>query len=540
MTAQSGHFPTLPPLPLQGKNPAFANIKSFTVYLPEHHTHKAPEPMAPINSLPAELLVAVFVILRETASPLPWTRVMLVCRHWYEVICSSPGLWSTLVFDQRCSAEVLKTLLPRSGGLRLDLSLDLHAVDPGQVLETLRPHAGRLQSLAIQFSPDQLDDICRRLESVSSAMVSLTLHCLTAQAPIFPLDPDAFPSLRSLYAIQVLPRPLAPMPRGVTRLELTQIWHAIHAEEDHWQYDLLSTIAALPGLEYLVLHDALPPCMAFEDVSMATVTLPCLRELEVSETIEDFKLFLQYVTIPAEAHLTIVARVRDAMWEPDVAGVLFAILPDNFDETLPMFHPTHALRLFAGHTVDGPLALSGYWGDGAVGPDDPAEWAIVLPDCGDLLTDTVSLSLMELPRLMPPAGLVHLELHIAPRILLFDVDWAAVLSGFPLLLTLAIGSLWKAEAVVTALYKHTELLPELSTLMLCLEEVTADPARGPRAPPEADVPRREIEHVVVVEADSEETAEPYIAGTFLGSMLQSSNYVFEHSRCLACHVSSRL
>ncbi|KAL1936872.1 hypothetical protein VTO73DRAFT_6214, partial [Trametes versicolor] len=277
MTAQSGH---LPPLPLQGKNPAFANIKSFTVYLPEHHTHKAPEPMAPINSLPAELLVAVFVILRETASPLPWTRVMLVCRHWYEVICSSPGLWSTLVFDQRCSAEVLKTLLPRSGGLRLDLSLDLHAVDPGQVLETLRPHAGRLQSLAIQFSPDQLDDICRRLESVSSAMVSLTLHCLTAQAPIFPLDPDAFPSLRSLYAIQVLPRPLAPMPRGVTRLELTQIWHAIHAEEDHWQYDLLSTIAALPGLEYLVLHDALPPCMAFEDVSMATVTLPCLRELE--------------------------------------------------------------------------------------------------------------------------------------------------------------------------------------------------------------------------------------------------------------------
>ncbi|KAI0635464.1 hypothetical protein C8Q77DRAFT_708161 [Trametes polyzona] len=491
--------------------------------------------MAPIDRLPTELLAAVFSSLRRIARTPPWVRVLLVCRRWHEVACSSPTLWVNLVCNNRCTIEVLQILLLRSASLGLTLSLDLHMTDVGGMLGALQVHVGRLQSLTLQFWPAQLDEVARHLQAVSRAIVTLALHCLTDQAPVFPYDPDSFPSVRTLRATQVLPRPRHSVPGGITRLELIQIWHAAPVEDEHWQYALLSTLASLPDLQYLILQDALPPCLAAGGAGMRSVTLPALRELRLSETIEDIKLFLHYITVPPEARVTIVARTDGSMWEPDAAGVWLTILPDNVAHNLPMIPQSRALRLFAGHTHKGPLALSG---SGLVGQgdlDEPA-WAIILPDCGEILSDAVFHALDDLPRVVPPTSLVHLELHIAPRIFIFDVNWTAVLSSLPHLRSLVIGSLWKAERVVTSLYQHSDLLPELQSLELCLEEVSADPARGPRSPPNPDIPPRMLEKVVVTQAD--DAPVPYIQGTMVGSMIHSEHYEFKHSWCAACHVSS--
>ncbi|KAI0635463.1 hypothetical protein C8Q77DRAFT_707968 [Trametes polyzona] len=491
--------------------------------------------MAPIDKLPTELLATIFSILRTIPRSPSWVRVLLVCRHWYEVACSSPGLWTPLVCNRRCTVQVLQVLLSRSAALSLQLSLDLHAAYVGVMLAALHPHTDRLQSLALRFSPAQLDDLGRHLTAVSHATTALDLHCLTDQAPLFPFNPEAFPLLRTLRATQVLPRPQRPMHGGITRLELTQIWHAPRTEDEQWQYDLLSSIASLPDLEYLVLQDALPPCIVAGGAGMRSVTLPSLRALQLSETIEDIRLFLHYVAVPPDARVAIIARTDGSMWEPDVAGVWLAILPENVSENLPMIPESRALRLFAGHNHKGPLALSGSALVETGDLDEPA-WAIILPDCGEILSDAVFHALNDLPRVVPPPTLVHLELHIAPRIFIFDVNWTAVLSSLPHLRSLVIGSLWKAERVITSLYQNRDVLPELQSLELCLEEVSADPQRGPLPPPNADIPPRVLEKVVITQAD--DAPIPYIEGTMVGSMLRPLRYEFKHSWCAACHVSS--
>ncbi|KAI0368555.1 hypothetical protein BV20DRAFT_947907 [Pilatotrama ljubarskyi] len=488
--------------------------------------------MAHMDNLPTELLLAVFLLLRDD-HPTSWTRVLSVCRRWYEVAITAPILWAKLAIDERCDPDRFATLLERSEALDLDLSLDVHSVDFGPLFDTLQPHAARIRSLSLRFSPEQTTDLQRRLEAVSHTIHSLALHCLASEAPKLVMDPPAFPSLHSLRATQILPRPKHKMP-GVAELLLNQVWHAVHPGDDVAQYDLLTALDAFPALENLVLHDALPPCMSVDNATTAHAILSKLRHVELNETFEDIKLFLSHVTIPAEAQLTVLARVGEAMWEPEQAGVLLGILPEDHQATVPMIRHTCALQLFAGHTEDGPLTFMG-------SPDEhaqqPEAWTVIFPDCGEALPEALPVALLELPRVIEPSSLLHLELHTAPHVLLFDLDWKAVLEPFSRLRMLGVGSVWKAEDVVTMLYKNPDVLPELRELELCLDEVKVDPRQGPLPPPE-DIPPRVVERIIVMQTD--DAPEPYFEGTLLGSMLRSTHYMFKHSSCSACHVKGRV
>ncbi|OSD07717.1 hypothetical protein PYCCODRAFT_1429943 [Trametes coccinea BRFM310] len=257
--------------------------------------------------------------------------------------------------------------------------------------------------------------------------------------------------------------------------------------------------------------------------------------MDVNETIEDIKFFLHHLSLPETAQVFIVARVADAMWEAANAGVFLSILPDNRQSTLPMVGQSSALRLFAGHTEEGALSLMG-GSDASTLSSDPA-WSILLPDCGDLLEESTSVALEELSQLVAPSSLTHLELHIAPRILLFDsVDWQAVLRSLHCVRIMVVGSRWAAEGLVRALYQHQDLLPVLELLELCLGELLAETHAGPLPVPNETIPRRRIEKVVIVQADQKEA--PYMEGTIIGSMIEASAYKFRHSICSACHVAA--
>ncbi|KAI0368557.1 hypothetical protein BV20DRAFT_458220 [Pilatotrama ljubarskyi] len=487
--------------------------------------------MAHADNIPTELLLAVFLLLRDHHRT-SWINVLLVCNRWYEVAVTAPILWTKIAIDERCEPDHFATLLQRSEALNLDLSLDVHSTDFGPWLQTLRAHAARISSLFLRFSPDQTADLQRRLEHISPSISSLTLHCLASEAPKMLLNPAAFPSLHSLQATQILPHPTSQMP-GVTVLVLNQIWHAAHWGGDVSQYDLLTTLDAFPALESLILHDTLPPYMLDGDATMVHVNLRELRIVELNETFEDIKLFLGHITIPAEAHLTILARVGDAMWEPMQSGVLLGVLPEDHLTAVPMIRGTRALQLFAGHTEDGPLTLMSSPDENAL---PPQAWTIIFPDCGETLPEALPVALVELAAVINPSALLHLELHMAPHVL-FDLDWEAVLRPFSHLRKLCIGSVWTAENVVSMLYRHHDVLPQLSELVLCLDEVTEDPTRGPLPPP-GSIPPRLVERIVVNQADH--FPEPYFEGTVLGSMLKSTHYSFRHSSCSACHVKSRV
>ncbi|KAL7284404.1 hypothetical protein ACG7TL_001694 [Trametes sanguinea] len=486
--------------------------------------------------LPTELLVSIFLTLRDE-SPTTWLRVLLVCRGWYEIACSAGPLWSRLFFDERCRLNVFETFLGRSDSVKLDLNLDIHAVDGRSVLNIVHRHSAQFRTLTIAFSTHQtrLLQHCLEDPDFSRFVIDLKLHCLTAEAPQIFLQPLALQSLRSVQAIQVLPRSRRPL-RNVASLELVQIWHVVRTgNEPLEQYDIVLAIGGFADLETLILRDALPPCAHFDSTAVDRVTLSALRKMDVNETIEDIKFFLHHLSLPETAQVFIVARVADAMWEAANAGVFLSILPDNRQSTLPMVGQSSALRLFAGHTEEGALSLMG-GSDASTLSSDPA-WSILLPDCGDLLEESTSVALEELSQLVAPSSLTHLELHIAPRILLFDsVDWQAVLRSLHCVRIMVVGSRWAAEGLVRALYQHQDLLPVLELLELCLGELLAETHAGPLPVPNETIPRRRIEKVVIVQADQKEA--PYLEGTIIGSMIEASAYKFRHSICSACHVAA--
>ncbi|KAI0773290.1 hypothetical protein BD413DRAFT_612178 [Trametes elegans] len=251
---------------------------------------------------------------------------------------------------------------------------------------------------------------------------------------------------------------------------------------------------------------------------------------------EDIKLFLHHVSVPAEARVTIIARVAEGTWEPDVEGVLLAILPQNYHTTLPMVAQTGAMQLFAGHTSEGTLTFKG-----GFDPDSEQRqpsWVFVLLDCGERLSESLHTAMLELPQVVPPTDLVHLELHVAPHVLLLDLDWKAFLERLPRLRKLTVGSLWKAEGVVRALYWQQNLLPELKELELCLESLPAKRAGEALPPPEGGPPARIIERVIIMQAD--DAPDPFFEGSLIGSMLHALHYEFRHSQCSACHITGRV
>ncbi|EKM57110.1 uncharacterized protein PHACADRAFT_142275 [Phanerochaete carnosa HHB-10118-sp] len=150
--------------------------------------------MSPVNSLPPEILTAIFGCLTESAktpatvagiaSPREWVPITHVCKYWRESALGFPFMWSPIVFEPedivnesslpyqclrrslgapldvqiRCDGgvdtRVWETLAARSSRLRQLRVTDLLEIDQ---LRHLRHEAPLLQTLHIQISPYLLD-----------------------------------------------------------------------------------------------------------------------------------------------------------------------------------------------------------------------------------------------------------------------------------------------------------------------------------------------------------------------------------------------
>lgn len=54
--------------------------------------------LAPVSKLPDEILLQIFVVLRDSTDlrPANWLRVMHVCQYWRHIAVGSPPLWTRL------------------------------------------------------------------------------------------------------------------------------------------------------------------------------------------------------------------------------------------------------------------------------------------------------------------------------------------------------------------------------------------------------------------------------------------------------------
>ena len=110
--------------------------------------------LAPISSLPPEILAAIFSFLSPSANKgafrLKWIYFSHVCRHWRETALNYPHLWSHINLSKLAPAAIPK-MLARAKMAPLHLELDFTGRSQKQIdafelqLEEHIPHTRHLK-----------------------------------------------------------------------------------------------------------------------------------------------------------------------------------------------------------------------------------------------------------------------------------------------------------------------------------------------------------------------------------------------------------
>ncbi|KAK7006415.1 F-box domain-containing protein [Favolaschia claudopus] len=112
--------------------------------------------LSSVSILPNEILVHILSGVQDPTSTYPnpllvLTRLMLVCKHWCEVMLASPTLWSKICGGWQYRSNCLTVQLARSG--EAPLSIKLSRLNNQFDGPTVLQHARRIQTLEIGASP---------------------------------------------------------------------------------------------------------------------------------------------------------------------------------------------------------------------------------------------------------------------------------------------------------------------------------------------------------------------------------------------------
>jgi len=251
--------------------------------------------LAPVSSLPPEVLAEIFIAGRHITSPfLPFPLLVShVHRHWREVALQSPGLWTNIyIGDHSKSMALLDLYLKRSRTQPLDVEMT-HTRASGfcenetsdiyiSLFNMLARHAVRWRSFNFHvdlysdsnnyqswfssfrnLSAPRLESL--RLEYDGYADSPVKLEIFSAGAPLLSsvvLCGDALP-----FGF--------PSPSSVSSLELGP------HEEDYWYSELHEVLVATRTLSKLVLHHHLRLQPLTSSQCPLPFEFPSLRSLEI-------------------------------------------------------------------------------------------------------------------------------------------------------------------------------------------------------------------------------------------------------------------
>ncbi|KAH9166930.1 hypothetical protein EDB89DRAFT_1891050 [Lactarius sanguifluus] len=146
--------------------------------------------LAPISSLPAEVIVTVFSFLRvrvtllafkrgANSDGLAWLRVAHVCHQWREIALNQPLFWSHVDFTTVSSAGAAE-ILARGGTVPLQLEARIlagHWYEPrfSAFQKELQNHISHISHLSIIAARSDLRRILGGLVSPAPALEVLSL-----------------------------------------------------------------------------------------------------------------------------------------------------------------------------------------------------------------------------------------------------------------------------------------------------------------------------------------------------------------------------
>ena len=316
----------------------------------------------PIHKLPNELLIHIFSNFhgyrdRQTydltrvgmyrRSPIrkEWLRLMLVCRHWRDVLVSAPTFWTYIDLD-RYPVKWTNLCLGRSTPAPLRVMADFEA---NAHLGLLHPHVHRFQKffLAVASGTDLQTALPPLFSSGMPLLEGLRFYGIGPGDNNLDvhLTSERFPRLRTLLLTQTM------MPRDISlyaqlrKLDLKGCYHTLSLE------NFLNALAASVQLEELFIYETLSSLSSEDDPTWAhggpvlrgqpAVLLPSLRQFTLAgHSIAHTSRFLAHLQFQPSAVLDICADVPDPDTDTDVASPntapsFSAMLPPNPLATFP-------------------------------------------------------------------------------------------------------------------------------------------------------------------------------------------------------------
>ncbi|KAF4576923.1 hypothetical protein EYR36_004907 [Pleurotus pulmonarius] len=218
-----------------------------------------------ISRLPPEIMAAIFVSLKITVD---WAALG-VCRHWRDILLSSPRIWSSIgVHSAKWTSELLRR--SKSAPLQVNYAPVYYTEQHLRVAETIMAELGRIQHLNLALHASFIVDLLSRNGGASAPMLEhLRLGIAgVMESPTLPaVVLRDMPSLRylELTHIGLSSAKLPPLPRlthlklGYTTIHTSQLLrlfqHTSNLEEVEItglvmdsHMDLLGTPVRLPNL----------------------------------------------------------------------------------------------------------------------------------------------------------------------------------------------------------------------------------------------------------------------------------------------------
>ncbi|KAH9170599.1 hypothetical protein EDB89DRAFT_1275823 [Lactarius sanguifluus] len=275
--------------------------------------------LAPISSLPPEVLAAIFSFLRLPAGDIPplygivyrripWLRIGHVCHEWREVALNHPFFWSRVdltVLTPTGATEILA----RAKSVPLYLELYIPNGPRGSTFENeLQVHVSHICHLAISAEPTRLQGVLKGLVSPAPTLEYLSLSddkCGREGQLFVPvtLFHGSTPRLSRFELKYCDISWKSPLFRGLKHLKIDTLSADARPRLSFW----LDALDEIPQLKTLVLHSASPITSAFPFDVERTITLPSLTYFDISASPEDCGLALAHLVLPALTSLCVTA-----------------------------------------------------------------------------------------------------------------------------------------------------------------------------------------------------------------------------------------
>ncbi|KAJ7174953.1 hypothetical protein C8R43DRAFT_914219 [Mycena crocata] len=284
--------------------------------------------IAPIARLPNELISIILdTYARDTnsLSTLMWTRVMLVCRLWYEISIVSHSLWGKIDLGWGPRISRLRTQLERSGTVPLTIRI-------GSFMTTvhfphIRDNAHRVEALNLSCLGQDFHSLMADLPLVTFPCLR-TLSLLAEQEPV-QADDETIPTLPSsifdggMPSLTELKLSLVNVPwRSVRNLEILSLTSEPLDQLDQPPFGLLlEMLRSCPRLKDLKLEWSIPPPNEQENHSV--VELTHLTTLAITARLERCTALLNRLRFPATTQLFV--QPAGLATEADLTDILIPL-----------------------------------------------------------------------------------------------------------------------------------------------------------------------------------------------------------------------